>query len=253
MLEAILKNKREELSAFIMPEEIELPDRRSLRTALLNRRRSVGLIAEVKRSSPSKGVLNAGLDPVRTAQAYRRAGADAVSVLTDRVFFNGHPSDLTAVKRTTDLPVLRKDFIIDRRQIEESRRIGADAILLIARAMEPARLYELYLEAEAVGLECLVEIHNLRELEAVLAVFQPAILGVNNRNLTTFETSLTATTALLDRFPSGSLIVSESGFKTKDDVKAVEGRVDAILVGEALVTAATPEEGVARLFGEADR
>jgi indole-3-glycerol phosphate synthase len=172
-------------------------------------------------------------------------------VLTDRSYFQGSHENLIKVKRQVNLPVLRKDFIIDRRQIEESRRIGADAILLIAAALEPSTLHSFYLEAKEMGLDALVEVHDEEELEEVLHVFQPEIIGINNRNLKTFETSLSVTKRILPNVPKGSLVISESGVLTPEDVQfLIDLNVNGALVGEALMRAETPALGIKQLFGE---
>ncbi|HET6873069.1 MAG TPA: indole-3-glycerol phosphate synthase TrpC [Sporolactobacillaceae bacterium] len=251
MLDKILKTKKEELEHFNLPEPQEGLQAVSFFNALSNPHRALGLIAEVKKASPSKGVFKETLDPVEIGQHYETGGADAISVLTDRAYFQGSHENLIRVKRHVTLPVLRKDFIIDRRQIKESRHIGADALLLIAAALAPAQLHEFYLEAKELGLDALVEIHNEEELEGVLNVFQPDIIGINNRNLKTFETSLSVTQRILPGVPKGSLIISESGVLTPEDVQfLVNLKVNGALVGEALMRAATPALGIKQLFGE---
>lgn len=249
MLDRILTTKREELKSFVQPAAVDFQNPRSLREALLNPHHAVGLIAEVKKASPSKGTFKEIIDPAEIAQNYEAAGADAISVLTDRTYFKGHTDFLKVVKGAVNIPVLRKDFIIDERQIEESKRIGADAILLIAAALSPQRLYRLYNEADALGIECLVEVHNREELERTLDVFQPQILGINNRNLNTFETTIETTLEMLKFLPKECVVVSESGFKHGQDVARIIGtEVKGILVGEALMTARSPEEGIQNLF-----
>ena len=251
MLDKILETKREELEQFSLPESQEGMQAVSFFKALSEPNRALGLIAEVKKASPSKGVFKETLDPVDVGRHYESGGADAISVLTDRSYFQGSHENLIKVKRHVTLPVLRKDFIIDRRQIEESRRIGADAILLIAAALEPAKLHAFYLEAKEMGLDALVEVHDEEELEGVLRVFQPDIIGINNRNLKTFETSLSVTERILPKVPKGSLLISESGVLTPDDVQfLIDLKVSGALVGEALMRAATPALGIKQLFGE---
>jgi len=197
----------------------------------------VRLIAEVKRASPSKGVLAAGLDPVAQASRYAAAGAAAVSVLTDLKYFGGSLDDLVAVRAAIDAPVLRKEFIVDEYQLWEARAAGADAVLLIVAALDPARLRDLFHACKGVGLSTLVEVHTAGELDQALALGAP-VIGVNNRNLHTLETSLDASVALLPRIPPGMVAVSESGIHRRDDVeRVVAAGAHAVLVGEALVRA----------------
>jgi indole-3-glycerol phosphate synthase len=251
MLDKILKTKAEELEHFKLPEPEEGLQAVSFFKALSKPNRALGLIAEVKKASPSKGVFKDTLDPVDVGRHYESGGADAISVLTDRSYFQGSHENLIKVKRHVALPVLRKDFIIDRRQIEESRRIGADAILLIAAALEPSKLHSFYHEVKELGLDALVEVHDEEELEGVLRVFQPEIIGINNRNLKTFETSLSVTKRILPNVPKGSLVISESGVLTPEDVQyLINLNVNGALVGEALMRAETPALGIKQLFGE---
>lgn len=250
MLTKILDVKREEISSLTLPAEKKLPGK-SLFQALSSPNRSLGLIAEVKKASPSKGVIKPDFEPVKIADSYARAKADAISVLTDQNFFQGHADYLTAIKSRVDIPVLRKDFIIDSIQIKESKWIGADAILLIGEALEPGQLYEFYLEAYEMGLECLVEVHSAEVLEGILKEFTPKIIGVNNRDLTKFKTDIAQTAKLSSFIPSESLLVSESGIHTKADLEFLAGtRADAMLVGEALMKEADPGNGIQKLFGE---
>lgn len=250
MLNKIIATKQEEIKHIQLTDPIEV-ERVSLYEGLRAKKRSLALIAEVKKASPSKGLIREDFHPVEIGKAYERAGANAISVLTDREYFQGDTSYLTAVKKHVSLPVLRKDFIIDSLQVEETVRIGADAMLLIVAALEVNKLKELYDEAYEKGLECLVEIHSEEELEQLLAVFTPKIIGVNNRNLKTFETCLSQTERIKPLIPKGSLFVSESGIHTPEDIRRVEhAGADAILVGESLMRAATPEAGIRTLFAE---
>jgi len=198
----------------------------------------VGLIAEVKRASPSKGVLDAGLDPTAQARAYAAGGASAVSVLTDQKYFRGSLEDLVAVRAAVTVPVLRKEFIVDEYQLWEARAAGADAVLLIVAALERAALASLFRAAGEIGLGVLVEAHTSGELEQAVAL-GAGVIGINNRNLQTLETSLAPSLELLPRVPPDRLAVSESGLFTRADVERVAGAgARAILVGEALVKAA---------------
>ncbi|MDH4130869.1 MAG: indole-3-glycerol phosphate synthase TrpC [Gemmatimonadota bacterium] len=202
--------------------------------------RHVALIAEVKRRSPSAGVISAELDPVRHASRYAAAGASAISVLTDGPFFGGSLDDLAAVAAAVDRPLLRKDFILDEAQLLEARAAGASAALLIVRALAPARLGELLRFADQVGLAALVEIHDGAELERALAT--PArFIGVNSRNLDTFTVDVDAAWRLIGQIPADRVAVAESGMATVEDVaRAAAAGADAVLIGTALSSAADP-------------
>jgi indole-3-glycerol phosphate synthase len=198
----------------------------------------VRLIAEVKRASPSRGVLRADLDPAAQAACYAAAGAAAVSVLTDRAYFHGSLEDLVAVRAAVAVPVLRKEFIVDEYQLWEARAAGADAVLLIAAALDDAALKDLFHAADGVGLGTLVEVHTRGELERAARLGAP-VIGVNNRDLQTLATSLAPSLALLPLVPPGALAVSESGLAGRADVeRVVAAGARAILVGETLVRAA---------------
>lgn len=197
----------------------------------------IALIAEVKKASPSKGVLRADFDPVSLAQIYAANGARAISVLTDEHFFQGHLEYLTAVRDAVPRPCLRKDFVIDPYQVYEARAAGADAVLLIAAILEPSPLRDLQTLACELGMAALVEVHDEPELEKALWA-EPAIVGVNNRDLKSFKVDLGVTLRLRPHIPGGTIVVAESGIHTRDDVRRLaEARIDAILVGEALVVA----------------
>ncbi|MBM7645287.1 indole-3-glycerol phosphate synthase [Scopulibacillus daqui] len=251
MLNQILETKKAECKTLVMPDETANISRKSLKKALLHSNRRLGIIAEIKKASPSKGLFKEQVDAGAVAREYAEAGADAISVLTDRIYFQGSNENLIKAKLAVDLPVLRKDFIIDKRQLEESRLIGADAVLLIAGALPAKKLYEFYVEACHLGLEVLVEVHDENELTAVLNEFKPEIIGINNRNLKTFETNIQNTMQLLPMIPNDIVIVSESGIKSANDIDLLISRqVNGALVGEALMTAPAPKEGLACLFGE---
>jgi len=210
---------------------------------------SVAVIAEVKRRSPGAGAIRPGLDPVDVARGYALRGAAAVSVLTDRDYFGGGLEDLVAVKAAVGVPVLRKDFVIDPLQIAEARAAGADAILLIVRILDDALLTELLSAAGDHGLAALVEVHDGPELERAAAA-GARLVGINNRDLATFETDLDVTVRLLDALPEGCIVVSESGIRSRADVERLgaEG-VHAVLVGESLLRADDPSEALARIAG----
>jgi len=251
MLEKILKTKQMEVKTLTLPAQLQKGKKTSLLQALSNPKRELGLIAEIKKASPSKGVIRHNFDPVQIAKEYENAGADAISVLTDQIFFQGHRDFLIRVKETVNLPILRKDFIVDRKQVEESVRIGADAILLIGEALPVTKLYELYEEAYERGLECLVEVHELETLEMILTSFTPKLIGINNRNLKTFHTSLMTTRKLGKFIPKESLLVSESGIHNYKDLQFVkESGACAVLVGEAFMREENVGEAIKKLFEE---
>jgi indole-3-glycerol phosphate synthase len=199
---------------------------------------SLRLIAEVKRASPSRGVIRADLDPVKLASSYAQCGAAAISVLTESRYFGGSREDLESIKRALpDIPLLRKDFILKPYQIFESCAWGADAVLLIAAILDDAGLEELLSLSHALGMQCLVEVHNQNELKRALAC-NARIIGINNRNLDTMMVDINVTRQLRPPIPRGRLVVSESGIKGRDEVeKLKEWKVNAMLIGEALVTA----------------
>lgn len=203
-------------------------------------RSRVALIGEVKRRSPSQGTISAELDPVAHAIAYAAAGASAISVLTDGPFFGGSLGDLTAVAGKVDVPLLRKDFIIDELQVAEARAAGASAVLLIVRALSPERLLALAMAARDWDLATLVEVHDTRELELALATEAP-ILGVNSRNLDSFEIDVEAAWALIARIPQDRIVIAESGMASEADVRrAAEAGADGVLIGTALSSAPDP-------------
>ena len=210
---------------------------------------AVGLIAEVKRRSPSQGAIREDLDPLAHARAYVRGGAVAVSVLTDEAHFGGSLEDLSRVAAAVPVPVLRKDFILDELQIMEGRAAGASAVLLIARILEPHRLIALADAARQWGLATLVEVHDARELEPALAA-RPDVLGVNARDLATFVVDLAGAEQLIARVPSGVPVVAESGVETRADVERLAAAgADFVLVGTSVARHASPEEAVRALVG----
>ena len=195
----------------------------------------LGLIAEIKKASPSAGVIASDFDPLAIAESYQAAAAHAISVLTDRQFFQGGLDILTAVRRSVSLPVLRKDFIIDELQIYEASSAGADAILLIVAALEPERFIDLLDVADACQLDALVEVHTLDELELALDA-EARIVGINNRDLTTFEVDLQTSVRLSEEVPEEVVLVSESGISDGSHTRLlIDCGVDAILVGESLM------------------
>ncbi len=206
------------------------------------------VIAEIKRSSPSKGLIRADFDPARIAASYEANGAACLSVLTDREFFGGCPEDLRAARAACALPVLRKDFIVDPYQLHESRAWGADCILLIVAALPEGDLRSLEAQAHELGLDVLVECHDAAELEAALRL-RSALIGINNRDLRTFETRLETTLSLIDRVPPDRLLITESGIASAEDVRRLrEAKVSAYLVGSAFMAAEEPGKELFRLF-----
>jgi indole-3-glycerol phosphate synthase len=217
--------------------------------ALQNPNRSSALIAEVKKASPSKGVIRKDFHPVEIAKAYERAGADCLSVLTDQLFFQGDLSYITKIKEEISLPILRKDFIIDEIQINQSVELGADAILLIAKALSTEKLVRLYHQAEAVGLDVLIEVSNREELDTILSKLSPRLIGINNRDLSTFQTTTEVTKQLLPFIPQEVLVISESGIHSSKMVKDLEAHgVGGFLVGEHFMKQADIGEAVRRLY-----
>lgn len=208
----------------------------------------ISVIAEVKRRSPSRGILNADLDPTRQAAKYEQGGAAAISVLTERDHFSGSPADLEAVRRSVALPVLRKDFIIHPSQVWESAAMGADAILLIVAILDGRALSSLLAEANEARLPALVEVHSADE--AARAIDAGAgIIGVNNRDLTTFEVDLATAEGLASRIGGRAIRVAESGIHTPADVRRMaDAGYDAVLVGESLVRSADPAELIGRFL-----
>ncbi len=207
-----------------------------------------GVIAEVKKASPSKGVLREDFRPANIAESYARHGAACLSVLTDKHFFQGSPEFLQQARAACDIPVLRKDFMVDMYQVYEARAMGADAILLIVAALDHGLMSEMEACAMELGMDVLVEVHDGDELTAALNL-RTALFGINNRNLRTFETSLQTTVDLLPRVPPDRLVVTESGIMAPVDVKRMrDANVHAFLVGEAFMRAPDPGVELARLF-----
>jgi indole-3-glycerol phosphate synthase len=210
----------------------------------------MAVIAEVKRASPSLGPIAPDLDPGRLAQAYQAGGAAALSVLTDREFFQGAPEDLMAARAASDLPVLRKDFTVGPADVFDARAMGADAVLLIAAALYPQELADLLALARALGLDALVEVHDEAEAERVLAA-GATVVGVNQRDLVTFEVDPDRAVRVARALPDTVVRVAESGIRGGDDVRRLSAAgFDAILVGEALVRAGDPAGAVRRLRSE---
>jgi indole-3-glycerol phosphate synthase len=242
--------KRERPRARVRAEARAAPPPRdfvgALRAKIANGQAAV--IAEIKKASPSKGLLRADFDPAAIAASYAAHGAACLSVLTDREFFQGAPQYLAAARNACVLPALRKDFMLEAYQVFEARALGADCILLIAAALELARMQELEALAHELGMAVLVEVHDAAELDSALALVTP-LIGINNRNLRNFETRLATTIDLLPRIPPGRLVVTESGIRARADVELMrENGVHAFLAGEAFMRAADPGLELERMF-----
>ena len=259
ILERILATKRDEVAAAVRARparDVEAAARAvpaprdfegALRAQIAAGRPAV--IAEIKKASPSRGVLRADFDPAAIAASYERGGAACLSVLTDRDYFHGAPEHLSAARGACALPALRKDFIVDDYQVAEARAMGADAILLIVAALDDARLAAFNARACALGMAVLVEVHDADELDRALAL-RTGIIGINNRNLRTFDVSLATTFDLLPRIPADRLVVTESGILAPSDVATMRAHgVEAFLVGEAFMRAPDPGAALAELFG----
>lgn len=259
ILERILTVKREEVAlgqqerpvAAMAEEARTRPVPRdfvgAIRASLAHGRPAV--ISEIKKASPSKGVIREDFRPAEIARAYEAAGASCLSVLTDRDFFQGAPEYLQQAREACSLPVLRKDFIVDAWQVYEARAMGADAILLIAAAMDLTHMRMLEELALSMGMGVLVEVHDADELELALRMKTP-LIGINNRNLRTFEVSLQTTLDLLERIPADRIVVTESGVLSAEDVALMRGHgVNAFLVGEAFMRAEDPGSALRALFG----
>ena len=234
ILDKILAHKQDELNRRTsLPDDIQLTPPRDFIAAL--RRDTVALIAEVKKASPSKGVLIENFDPVKICMTYNENGASAISVLTDERFFQGHLDYLHLVKQAVDVPVLRKDFIIDGCQVDEARAFGADAVLLIVAALDDPQIADLHAHIVGLGMSALVEVHNEAEMERALKL-GASLIGINNRDLKTFEVDLGTTARLAQLVPAEVVLVAESGVRNAVDVRQMGAYgAHAVLVGESLV------------------
>ncbi len=262
ILKTIVRHKREE----VQQQQAQLPlvqlqqvsstprGKISFLNALQNSQRSPSLIAEVKKASPSKGLIRDDFDPVAIAQAYERAGAACISVLTDQQFFQGSFDDLQAVRQQVSLPLLCKEFVVDAYQIYKARAAGADAVLLIAAVLSDQELRDFLRLAHDLGMEALVEVHTLAELERVIPLPEIALIGINNRNLNDFTVDLGTTRQLMTAYRQqfsdlGIVTVSESGLHTVADLAFVTAMgVRAVLIGEALLKQPDVERAIRNLF-----
>ncbi len=258
ILQKILARKREEIHARLARTPLvelvactaDAPPTRAFSAALFRRitSGSAAVIAEVKKASPSKGLIRADFDPVAIARSYEAGGAACLSVLTDVEFFQGSDDYLRQARAACTLPVLRKDFIIDAYQVFEARALGADCILLIVAALDDGRLLELAGLARSLRMDVLVEAHDASELSRALAV-PDALIGINNRDLRTFKTSLDTTLSLRQRVPRGRGLITESGIRARDDVERLRAAdVHAFLIGESFMRAADPGMALQRMF-----
>ncbi|WP_064199976.1 indole-3-glycerol phosphate synthase TrpC [Brevibacillus brevis] len=260
MLRKIVEKKREEIarlytdttvSALLYAtKEVQRP--RGFRQALETSVRPVSVIAEVKKASPSKGLIRPDFQAVTIAKAYQAAQAECLSVLTDESFFQGSLSYLRQIHEVVDRPLLRKDFLLDEIQVVEARAAGADCVLLIAAILDRETLLHLNQTAEELGMDVLVEVHDKRECELVFQAMEPKLLGINNRNLNTFQTDLAVTHELIAELPASLTIVSESGISTPADIENVQSAgARAVLVGEHFMRQTDVERAVIDLVGEA--
>jgi indole-3-glycerol phosphate synthase len=258
ILNKILDVKREEIVAAkrvksrgaLEDEASANPPPRDFLSAIKSRVEAgaYAVIAEIKKASPSKGVLREDFRPAEIAESYARHGAACLSVLTDRQFFQGSPDYLQQARAACELPVLRKDFMIDPYQVLEARAMGADCILLIVAALPQSLMAELEAAAQELGLSVLVEVHNEKELERAMDLATP-LIGINNRNLRTFETSLSTTINLLPEIPDDRIVISESGILTSADIKTLRQHdVHAFLIGEAFMRADDPGAALAAML-----
>lgn len=258
VLDRILIRKQEEVAvlkekkslAEVKAEALASPQPRGFYAALQKKVAAgkAAVIAEIKKASPSKGIIRADFHPADIAKSYEQGGAAALSVLTDVDFFQGADSYLKAAKAACGLPVLRKDFTIDEYQVWEARAIGADAVLLIVAALSDELMQQLYHTANEAGLDVLVEVHTAEEMQRALALGAP-LLGINNRDLHTFEVSLDTTLSLLPTVPEEHFLVTESGILTPEDVALMQkNQVHGFLVGEAFMRAPEPGKELSRLF-----
>jgi len=258
VLKKILARKAEEIAAACEMESLRaLSQRASVASPSrgfvdkLKKRVSDGdpaVIAEIKKASPSKGVIREDFDPVAIARSYEAGGAACLSVLTDADFFQGSSQYLKLAREACELPVIRKDFIVDPYQVYEARAMGADCVLLIVAALGDAALVELYGLAHHLEMDVLIEVHDRPELERAL-MLEPPVIGINNRNLRTFDVALDVTLGMLGDIPEDTLLVTESGIKDKSDVALMRANnVNAFLVGEAFMRAESPGDALRELF-----
>lgn len=262
ILRNIITRKREEITerkaraplVDVMRRADSAEPVRGFSQALLNsiERQRPAVIAEIKKASPSKGIIRVDFDPEAIARSYQDGGATCLSVLTDVDFFQGADEYLQRARSATQLPVIRKDFIVDSYQVAESRALGADCILLIVAALESRQLNDLYQQAQDLGMDVLIEVHNRAELEQAL-VLGDSLIGINNRDLHSFDVSLATTFDLLEAIPSGCHVITESGILTQEHVQSMMDRgIYGFLIGESFMRADDPGTKLAELFFKRD-
>jgi len=250
-IEEVSRLKQEHTTASLLAEANQSQPPRGFRRALETSVRPVSVIAEVKKASPSKGLIRADFSPVKIALAYQKADAECLSVLTDEVFFQGHLSYLKDIRAAVDRPLLRKDFLIDELQVIEARAAGADCVLLIAAILEGAQLRALNQAAEDLGMDVLIEVHDRAECDMVFRYTTPKLLGINNRDLRTFQTDLNVTRELIKELPPSLTVVSESGIGTPEDVESVrKSGARSVLVGEHFMRQPDVTKAVSDLVGK---
>ena len=254
ILEKIIQHKRLEIEAELTPDYLKQISGKRLGTSQIRDFKnaisggSLSIIAELKKASPSKGLIRKDFDVVKIAESYQHHGAACISVLTERKFFQGHPDFIHQVKKRVGIPLLRKDFIVDERQIVESYFLGADAILLIVAALDEQELNQLQNTAKKFGLFTLVEVHSAVELDIALKC-NCQIIGINNRNLTTFNTDLNISIGLTSQIPTDVVTVSESGIGSPEDCRLLaEHQFDAVLIGESLMRKPDPGAHIPELL-----
>ena len=254
ILEKIIQNKRIEIEEELTPHYLkEITSKRQgsssvrdFKSALSSDKLSI--IAELKKASPSKGLIRPDFDPVKIAESYQKNGASCISILTEKKFFQGQPEYVGLVQKKVSIPLLRKDFVIDERQVIESYFLGADAILLIVAALSAEELQKLQNLAKQLGLHTLVEVHSIEELDIALTA-HCEIIGINNRNLTTFKTDLGVSLNLRERIPAGIVTVSESGVVSAEDCQTLsQHQFDAVLIGESLMRKTDPGSHIPELL-----
>lgn len=254
ILEEILEYKRQEIvfaKKTIPVEQLkDMPhfSRQSFSLQKALGGKDIAVIAEIKKASPSKKVIREDFDPLEIARKYVSGGASALSVLTDNKYFQGDIHFIADIRSSVPIPILRKDFIIDSYQLAEAKAFGADAVLLIAAALKPERMRDLFNEAIALGLECLVEVHKIRELN-IINLIPAKIIGINNRDLSNFTIDISTTIRVASRIPKDIIVVSESGITSRADIDKLNAHgISAVLVGESLMRAHNPGEALHALL-----
>jgi indole-3-glycerol phosphate synthase len=255
ILDAICEKKVEEIAAInahdfqVWKDRIrDLPKNKSIKFSISITQKKPGIIAEIKKASPSEGVIRKNIDASGIALSYLKNGASAISVVTDKQFFQGDINWIAEVKRAVSLPVIRKDFVIDEKQVYESKAAGADSMLLIAGILEESKLKELYSLCYELGMESLVEVHTLQELEKTMRI-GAEIIGINNRNLKSFGVDNSTFSSIANHIPSDKIVVAESGIHSREDLLYMKNaNADAVLIGTHFMRAADPGQALAELI-----